>query len=77
MTIFLTLNRGPKLYVEYARWAGGQDRPGPWFEIRRDRGELLLWFGRWHAIYTPARWSPEQWSPEDGGMLNGGGHPIR
>ena len=62
MPIYLTLKRGPKLYVEYARWA----RPGPWLEVRRERGELLFWFGRWHGIYTTRRWSPDKRD-----MLNG------
>ena len=62
MPIYLTLKRGPKLYVEYARWA----RPGSWLEMRREHGELLFWLGRWHGIYTPARWSPDK-----RGMLNG------
>jgi hypothetical protein len=67
MPIYLTLKRGPKLYVEYARWARPDSRlPRPWLEVRRERGELLFWFGRWHGIYTPRRWSPDK-----RGMLNG------
>jgi hypothetical protein len=76
MPIYLTLKRGPKLYVEYARWAQPELRSGSWpglwsrswFEVRREHGELLFWLGRWHGIYTPARWSPDK-----RGMLNGGG----
>ena len=64
MPIYLTLRRGPKLYVEYAPVGAA---PASWFEVRRERGELLFWLGRWHGIYTPARWSPDK-----RGMLNGG-----
>jgi hypothetical protein len=67
MPIYLTLRRGPKLYVEYARWAQPDLRLGSWFEVRREHGELLFWLGRWHGIYTPARWSPDK-----RGVLNGG-----
>ncbi|UEM21050.1 hypothetical protein JL100_028990 [Skermanella mucosa] len=75
MPIYLTLKRGPKLYVEYARWTRPGAWPGTWIEVRRERGELLLWLGRWHAIYTPARWSPGK-AGTSRGVLNGGSRPT-
>ena len=55
--------RGPNYGLIMAR-----TRSRSWFEVRREHGELLFWLGRWHGIYTPARWSPDK-----RGMLNGGG----
>ncbi|GFZ95966.1 hypothetical protein GCM10011497_28090 [Elstera cyanobacteriorum] len=57
MPLFLSVPRGPKLYVEFARWSvpTGALR---WAEMRRENREVLIWFGRLHIIYTPPRWLP-------------------
>lgn len=52
MAIYLELC-GRSLFVEIAYWAS-PDRP---IDYRRENGEFLIWLGRLHIIYTPARWS--------------------
>lgn len=52
MNVFLGLC-GRRVFLEHARWAS----PDRFFEIRRENGETLIWLGRLHVIYTPARWS--------------------
>ncbi|QEX16848.1 hypothetical protein FRZ44_21430 [Hypericibacter terrae] len=32
----------------------GQRRPSPFLSWARERGEWLLWAGRWDVIWTPA-----------------------
>lgn len=56
MSVLINLPGRRKLYVEYAGWA----RPDTWFARSVDRGEVILWFGRWHVIYTPAGWTPRR-----------------
>lgn len=43
-----------KLYLEIARTPSD----APFFEARRVSGEVLIWLGRLHLIYTPAGWLP-------------------
>ncbi|HYE53043.1 MAG TPA: hypothetical protein VEB20_25825 [Azospirillaceae bacterium] len=62
MSFFLALPGGPKIYIELARWASPAGR----FDLRRENGETLVWLGRIHLIYTPARWRPVP-----GGVIDG------
>lgn len=52
---------GHRFFVEHARWAS----PERSIDFRRENGEILLWLGRLHVIYTPARWSPPRGGPID------------
>lgn len=54
MTIFIRLGGGRQVYAEVARWTRPDSRD-PWFEVRVEAGEVVLWFGRLMVIYTPAR----------------------
>lgn len=58
MSFFMSLGRGPKLFIELAHWAdrGAVGLRG--CEVRRENGETLIWLGRLHMIYTPGRWRP-------------------
>lgn len=67
MSIFVSLGAGPKFFIELARWA---DAPRG-MDIRRENGEVLIWLGRLHVIYTPARWRPETRGPTIGGPTIG------
>lgn len=67
MSIFVSLGTGPKVFIELAHWA---DAPRG-VDIRRENGEILLWLGRLHMIYTPARWRPEPRGPTTGGPTIG------
>lgn len=58
MSLFMSLGRGPKLFIELARWADQSSRSGRACDVRRENGELLIWLGRVHLIYTPAQWRP-------------------
>ncbi|MFM2045270.1 MAG: hypothetical protein RLY86_3846 [Pseudomonadota bacterium] len=68
MSIFVSLGIGPKIFVELARWA---DTPRG-VDIRRENGEVLIWLGKLHVIYTPARWRPEARGPTPGQPTRGG-----
>lgn len=54
MSLFIGRPKGPKLFIEFARWA---DSPRG-LHVCRENGEILVWLGRVHLIYTPARWRP-------------------
>jgi hypothetical protein len=59
MILFSSLVRLPgtrKLYLEIARTPS----EAPFFEAKRVSGEVLIWLGRLHLIYTPAGWMPER-----------------
>lgn len=68
MSFFVSLGRGPKLYIELARWASVPRG----LQVRRENGELLVWLGRLHVIYTPARWRPVARGPTDYGRTHQG-----
>lgn len=72
-SLYLALPGGPKLYVEHAGWTRAR---GNAFEVRRENGELLVWLGRLHVIYTPGRWRPAR-DRSRGGPLDGGKRPYR
>ena len=72
MSIFISLGTGPKIFIELARWA---DAPRG-VDFRRENGEVLLWLGRLHLIYTPARWRPETRGPTGGGTRIDGQDPT-
>ena len=62
---------GRSVFVEHAHWAS----PGA-FDIRRENGELVVWLGRLHMIYTPATWSPPPTlRRKRGGSADGDPHP--
>ncbi|WP_155524515.1 hypothetical protein [Oleisolibacter albus] len=68
MSLFISLGKGPKLFIEVARWA---EAPRG-LQVRRENGEVLFWLGRVHLIYTPARWRPAVRGPTfDGRTSNG------
>lgn len=71
MSFFFTLGTGPKIFVEFADWATA--RRG--LHVSRDNGEILVWLGRIHVIYTPRRWRPPARGPTLAGPLPGGGPP--
>jgi hypothetical protein len=56
MCVFLRMPGGRRLFMERAGWAGRGE--GRWLEFRNENGEVLIWLGSWHAIFTPAGWSP-------------------
>lgn len=61
MSWFIALAGGRKLFVEYARWATPDG-----VSIRREQAEVVVWIGRWHAIYTPLRWAARPRNRGDG-----------
>lgn len=63
MSLFISLGRGPKLFIELARWADHSRSAPRGYDVRRENGELLIWLGRFHLIYTPARWRPAARGP--------------
>ncbi len=63
MSFFFSVAKGPKLFVELARWADHGAPGGRRYDLRRENGELLIWLGRLHLIYTPARWRPPARGP--------------
>lgn len=73
MALFLSLGNGPKLFIERATWAAAR-RPSleRIVRISRENGEILLWLGRFHLIYTPGNWRPPPRGPCNGGPLPGG-----
>ena len=54
---------GRRLFLEHAQWASS----GVGFDIRQENGEYLIWLGRLHIIYTPARWGPRSGGLADAG----------
>lgn len=74
MTIFIKLGGGRQVYAEVARWTRPDPRT-PWFEFRREAGEVILWFGRLLVIYTPARRYPAGAAHERAGSTSGAGGP--
>jgi|GEM_PF-4648457 len=67
MTIFVRLGGGRQIYAELARWTR-PDSLDPWFEVRREAGEVVLWFGRLMVIYTPARQGRRAYGLTGGGV---------
>ena len=57
---------GRSVFVEHALWAS----PDRFFDVRRENGEFVIWLGRLHIIYTPARWGPRS-----GGLADAGPRP--
>jgi hypothetical protein len=51
MAILVRIWGGRQLYVERDVWSTA-DRFVEW---RTQREEWLIWFGRWHVVWTPAR----------------------
>lgn len=72
MSFFVSLGNGPKIFIELAHWASS--RRG--LHVSRENGEILVWLGRVHVIYTPARWRPPARGPTAAGPLPGGGLPV-
>ncbi len=68
MSVLLSLGKGPKLFLEVARWA---ETPRG-FHVRRENGETLVWLGRVHLIYTPACWRPAVRGPTLDGRISDG-----
>lgn len=58
---------GRSVFVEHALWA----TPDGLFDLRRENGEIVIWLGRLHIIYTPARWGPRS-----GGFADAGPNPT-
>lgn len=70
MSFFVSLGRGPKLFVELAHWADRGADGSRGCEMRRENGETLIWLGRLHLIYTPGRWRPVARGPTIDGRHN-------
>lgn len=62
MSVLIRIWGGPQVYVERDRWSAR----GPLVEWHRQGQEILVWVGRWHLIYTPARWSARRRLLPDG-----------
>lgn len=74
MTIFIKLGGGRQVYAEVAAWTRPDPRT-PWFEVRHEAGEVVLWFGRLLVIYTPARRCRSGPAHERAGSASGAGGP--
>jgi hypothetical protein len=75
MCIYLRMPGGRRLFVERATWAGSGR--GRWLDVRNENGEVLIWLGGWHAIFTPAGWSPPRPDPFWTGGLCADGRRAR
>ena len=53
MSVLIRLWGGRQVYLERDRWSS----KGGFVEWHAHEREILVWIGRWHIIYTPARWS--------------------
>lgn len=72
MSFYVSLGRGPKFFIELAHWASS--RRG--VHVTREGGEILIWLGPIHMIYTPRRWRAPMRGPTAEGPLPGGRFPA-
>jgi hypothetical protein len=53
MNVLIRFWGGRQVYLERDRWSS----TGGFVEWHAHQQEILVWIGRWHIIYTPAKWS--------------------